>query len=77
MGVHLVIQRLTRKCDARKLRAPGRRGEMKHRQGQVRDANGMLDADRRNATANFGYQGSPATCGGDRKLWAILFSLWQ
>lgn len=36
---------------------------MKQRQGQVLDVNWMLDADKRNATANLGHRGSPATCG--------------
>lgn len=75
MGGYPQCHRVERKSDARKLRALGRRGEMKHKQGQILDAKGNPDSEERHCkclVSNYLCYSQ-----GDRKLWAILFSQWQ
>lgn len=75
MGVYPQYWRVGRKSDARKLRALGRRGEIKHKQGQILNAKGNSDSEESHCKCLV----SSYLCylQGDRKLWAILFSQWQ
>lgn len=60
---------------ARKLRSLGRRGEIKHRQGQILGAKGVPDSEKYHW--EHPVSSYPCYLEGDRKLWATVFSLWQ